>query len=186
MCPFRILSWLSRVPHKIDFLSWKWSEHRSANRPGESQYSKSISVSANAERYEHTVQRMAEHILGERWPLWENVQKAGKKKTLNKILWAPQLCLFREKCQFEKRSIQLFSQIGDQTNLFYLKWPSKSLTASQIENSSCIVFKVLCWTYVDMNNILNMWHKSEVSAISRIFHLFWTTACWTSDSEIKG
>lgn len=69
----------------------------------------------------------------------------------------------------KKKSIQwpfcpLFSQIGDQTNLFHLKWPSKSLTASQIENSSCIVFKVLCWSYIDMNTILNIWHKSEASS----------------------
>ena len=66
---------------KMDFSSWKWSEHPSASPLGESQYSNSISVSGNRERCEQTVHRVSEHILRERWPLEE---KSGKERTKQK------------------------------------------------------------------------------------------------------
>lgn len=59
-----------------------------------------------------------------------------------------------KKGQSSDFSVALFSQIVDLNNLIHLKWPSKSLIAPQIENSSCIVLKVLCWTSVDKNTIL--------------------------------
>lgn len=66
---------------KMDFSSWKWSEHPSASPLGESQYSNSISVSGNRERCEQTVHGVSEHILRERWPLEE---KSGKERTKQK------------------------------------------------------------------------------------------------------
>lgn len=63
---------------KMDFSSWKWSEHPSASTLEESQYSNSISI---RERCEQTVHRVSEHILRERWPLEE---KSGKERTKQK------------------------------------------------------------------------------------------------------
>lgn len=89
--------------------------------------------------------------------------------TCASVHWKISLKKRKRKSQPNSYSVALFCQIIGQTNLFHLKWPRKSLTAPQIENSSCIVLKVLVWTFDDINAILNIWHRIELATMSMTF-----------------
>lgn len=73
------------------------------------------------------------------------------------------------------RSFFFFNEKVDMINITHFKWSGKSLASSQSRKclSSCKILKMFCWTYADINTILNNWQRAEVSAISMIFNLSW-------------
>lgn len=161
----------------MDFLSWKWSERHSANPPRERQYSSSLSVSGNGEKCEQTVQS------GRSCPRTKAASLGKKRKNNDKEqnTVTPVTVFIQRKITsfFFKLTQSFFCSII--LPICWSDWPILFKTAKKISHSSCvilngsqIVLEVLCWTYVEINTILNIWHRTEVSAMSMIFNLFST------------
>ena len=127
---------------------------------------------------------MSEHTLRERWPLgkkekWKRKEKSKAITTKQNTVIA--MTVYSEKnTSLKKKSTQWFSYgiilpncWSDQSIPFKM---TKKISCS-LQNRKqfpCVVLK-LCWTYVDINTIPNIWHRTEVPSISMIFNLFWMT-----------